>query len=258
MLELKTYVDKFKEDINNENFKNIKDFDTDNIEMFVLALKLGYKDAQRTFTNVNQSVWQKHTGSKEAFYNTFSKELQKIFKKEIDFSPEALFDKFIKFFQNYGYTVTYGQAQKVINMSFKYLYCVDSKNEYKDLYAKCHMPLDSFTIQWYKRHIYPISKNTNCKISANDTWSNMDDPQKYQAIVNDIKLHLHNASITLNGVKEDLPPTPLEAEFVIWPEEVMNQTVANFNKAIDKNYKETDDYRKMLEDTEQYIKRLKG
>ncbi len=38
MLELKNYVDKFKEDINNENFKNIKDFDTDNIEMFVLAL----------------------------------------------------------------------------------------------------------------------------------------------------------------------------------------------------------------------------
>lgn len=255
MLIFENYVSEFKKEIKNEYFRNASTLDVDNKEIFKSALNLGYRDAQRTFIKINEKVWSKD-GAKDKFYNKFSVELQKLFKNKTFFSPEQLFNDFIKFFQKYGYTVTYGQAQKVINMTFKYLYCLDDKKQYKDIFEKCHMPLDSYTLEWYKRHIYPIDKTKNFKITSNDKWSNMD-PQKYQAITNDIKLHLQYASITINGVKEDLPQTPLETEFIIWQEEIMNQTVATFNKAIDKKYNKTDDYRKMLNDTEQYINQLK-
>ena len=255
MLDFKNYFKKFKNEIKNEYFRNASTLDVDNKEIFKLALNLGYRDAQRTFIKINEKVWSKD-GAKDEFYNKFSVELQKLFKNKTFFSPEPLFDDFIKFFQSHGYAVTYGQAQKVINMAFKYLYCLDTKKDYKDIFEKCHMPLDSYTLEWYKRHIYPIDKTKNFKITSNDKWSNMD-PQKYQAITNDIKLHLQYTSITINGVKEDLPQTPLETEFIIWQEEIMNQTVATFNKAIDKKYNKTDDYRKMLNDTEQYINQLK-
>lgn len=49
--------------------------------------------------------------------------------------------------------ITYGQAQKIINMAFKYLYCLYYKyGELKEeQFADCHMPLDSFSLEWFKR-----------------------------------------------------------------------------------------------------------
>ena len=51
--------------------------------------------------------------------------------------------------------ITYGQAQKIINMAFKYLYCICDRCEggekYKKKFDKCHMPLDSFSLEWFKR-----------------------------------------------------------------------------------------------------------
>ena len=258
MLDFEKYVDEFTKEINNEKFNSIKEFEIDNIEIFETALRLGYKDAQRTFTNINQLVWEKHNDSKDQFFDSFSEEIQKIFiKKESNFSPQILFDNFTEFFQKYGYTVTYGQAQKVINMTFKYLYCLDDKKQYKeDIFDKCHMPLDSYTLQWYKRHIYPIDKNKDCKITSNDKWSGMG-PKKYLAIAKDIKKHSRNLTITINGELKKLPASPLEAEFIIWQEEIINQNVASFNKSINKKYSKKDDYREMLKDTEEYINQLR-
>lgn len=49
----------------------------------------------------------------------------------------------------------YGQAQKIVNMAFKYMYCVwYGKKEYKEYLEKCevcHMPLDSFSLEWINR-----------------------------------------------------------------------------------------------------------
>ena len=42
--------------------------------MFETALRLGYKDAQRTFTNINKLVWEKHNDSKDKFFDSFSEE----------------------------------------------------------------------------------------------------------------------------------------------------------------------------------------
>lgn len=45
--------------------------------------------------------------------------------------------------------LTVGQAQKVINMSFKYLMCCDDIRQTKlTHFTWCHMPLDSVTLEW--------------------------------------------------------------------------------------------------------------
>lgn len=59
----------------------------------------------------------------------------------------------------------FGKAQKVINMAFKYLYCFDDAPLYPDHFKHCHMPIDSYTLNWcfdnfakkfYKKAISPI------------------------------------------------------------------------------------------------------
>lgn len=260
MLDTNEYICKFKEEIKNEYFNTATTLDVDSIETFKHALKLGYRDSQRTFSKINEKVWSKQV-TKDEFYNKFSVELQKIFKRETDFSPETLFVDFFNFFQNYGYRVTYGQAQKVINMAFKYLYCLDTKKEYKDIFDKCHVPLDSFTLAWYKRNILKKTDAKDYQIKSEDSWSKLS-KEKYTHIQELIKTRVgEGLKIKINGNELYLPQTPLEFEFIIWQEEIMNQAVANFNKTIYKSINETyntkDDYRTMLKDTDKYIKKLK-
>lgn len=47
--------------------------------------------------------------------------------------------------------MTYGQAQKIINMAFKYLYCCRHDSAMEERFKACHMPLDSFSLEWFKR-----------------------------------------------------------------------------------------------------------
>ncbi len=260
-MELTTYVDKFKEDIKNEYFNSTTTLNVDNVKIFEHALKLGYRDAQRTFHKINEKVWST-SKAQDKFYSEFSSKLQEIFKYEIIFSPEALFDKFIEFFHNHGYTVTYGQAQKVINMAFKYLYCLDNREEYKEnIFDKCHIPLDSFTLAWYKRNILRRTDDKKYQIKSDDSWSKLS-REKYTNIQELINSRVSEGlKIKINGNDLPLPKIPLEFEFIIWQEEIMNQAVANFNKTIYKSineiYNATDDYRMMLKDTDKYIKQLK-
>ncbi len=44
---------------------------------------------------------------------------------------------------------THGFAQKFVSMSFKYMYCFDGA--IKDNFAYCKLPLDKYTIKWYRK-----------------------------------------------------------------------------------------------------------
>ncbi len=61
----------------------------------------------------------------------------------------------------------FGKAQKLINMSFKYLYCFDDfRIQHREKIENCHIPLDSFRLNWYKDNIIlnkNKSKNNNAK-----------------------------------------------------------------------------------------------
>lgn len=52
------------------------------------------------------------------------------------------------------YQVTFGHAQKIVNMAFKYLYCCHGAEKYEDtVFSHCHMPLDRNTIADYRKYI---------------------------------------------------------------------------------------------------------
>ena len=81
--------------------------------------------------------------------------------------------------------LTYGQAQKIINMAFKYLYCIfaekEELEEKKGKFKYCHMPLDKFSLEWVKRY-FSSSGNGYWEKSTGETlkkgsvmaWSRME------------------------------------------------------------------------------------
>lgn len=64
--------------------------------------------------------------------------------------------------------ITYGKAQKIVNMTMKQLYCFDNAKLYKNTVFKfCHIAIDSFILDFFCG---------NCK--GKPTWSNLT-PKQY-------------------------------------------------------------------------------
>lgn len=58
--------------------------------------------------------------------------------------------------------ITYGKAQKIVNMTMKQLYCFDNAPEYKSsVFQHCHIPIDSIILEFFN-------------ISAPGGWSGLD------------------------------------------------------------------------------------
>ena len=156
----KDYVFEFKTQRSKWEYKTI------NEEAIKQAVNNAYNDAKRTMNgiskvdselkkakeNVIELLKLYFTGAVPENTKDFDKkhnEMCKAWQKE--FSLPAL--------------KTYGKAQKIVNMSFKYLYCCeeDSKNDY---FKYCHMPLDSIILEWFKReynktHIKKLTEKKN-------------------------------------------------------------------------------------------------
>lgn len=98
--------------------------------------------------------------------------------------------------------LTIGQSQKIINMAFKYLYCCeDIRGKYNKHFAYCHMPLDSYTLNWY----------SGDKKYQGTPWSKINAICEYFDIQNRIRDRLCHGNVLLE-------------EFSIWLEEKKKQT----------------------------------
>lgn len=80
--------------------------------------------------------------------------------------------------------ITYGKAQKVVNMTFKYLSTCDNADEYEERFQYCHMPLDSYILEWYYSKVKP-----NVKKSHHKKWSTLSEDEYFE-IQNDIRAYL--------------------------------------------------------------------
>lgn len=256
------YRDQFIKSINKDPFfkyvcpknspeKSPVEFDINNFDLFKAAVEQGYNDAKRTFTGIGEK-WGK-TLDKEDFFESLAREIQKVFlekePKEFDDWHKETCDLFISKLKEH-YPATYGQAQKVINMAFKYLYCLkeaDAK-EYKIIFDKCHMPLDSYTLEWIFQELYPqytfkgmnillISSNTNegekFYKKYTPSWSNLNLPMNAEnALDEDNNYSYVLIKNLVNFHLKDIPP--LKAEFVIWPEIQMKLVTKEFISALKK------------------------
>lgn len=112
----------------------------------------------------------------------------------------------------------FGKAQKFVNMTFKYLYCFDNAEKYEDHFKFCHMPIDSYTLNWYFDNQKQLQKQKKITKSAIKNWSSLTERQ-YGSLKDDIR--------------EMLPgETPLLVEFRIWPQEIAKVEEKELAKAI--------------------------
>ncbi len=92
----------------------------------------------------------------EVILRPFADKIWKYFNQEpnttntqanFDAFHEALCDEFLDIFiADRRYTHTYGNAQKMVNMMFKYLSCFNDYNDFADLFSYCHIPIDSIIL----------------------------------------------------------------------------------------------------------------
>ena len=136
-------------------------------------------------------------------------------------------------------SITYGKAQKVVNMTFKHIYCLDGAYIKEDWFLPCHIALDSFTLEWFCRSVNGITKG------CVDSWSTLqnsaknsaDLPKRYAGMKMYTKtvekangkpsetnyFYTYDEIVTrIRNYFEGKHPfkglCPLQAEFYIWPE----------------------------------------
>ena len=136
------------------------------------------------------------------------------------------------------YNVEYGKAQKIVNMTFKYLYC----NNYskKSKYDHCHIPLDSVILDWIwdNKAILDDSYN-NLKIEKRflkkyfDSWNNL----KYDSeniIVDDKNGEVRYSYMFYQNLIREFCEgkecTPLQLEFLVWPQYQWERAAKEFYK----------------------------
>ena len=164
----------------------------------------------------------------EEFAEQLIKDLTEIEKiknqDEFDKKHKELCDKFLEIFENKNYNnknkiiIQFGKAQKVVNIFFKYLYCLYDGNKFDNVYKYCHMPLDSYILNWVR---YVVCDDTEelkeiKKVINDNSWSNLDYEQ-YIRIQNIIQNFLKN--------QKEWPENPFFAEFYIWPEEQLFESL---------------------------------
>lgn len=177
------------------------------------AVKLAYIDMQPR-TIKGHGNFEK---PKEESAEWWAKRLVEYFKKpkETRTAFESWHQKvcsdYLQFYKTkYKYELSFGKAQKILNMTFKYLYCGWREN-HPEAFAFCHMPLDSIILNWYRIRIDEKQKTA---------WSNLD-YDEYSYIEERINNYLKNKNMR-----------PIHAEFEIWHLERQNKKLSDGIRAI--------------------------
>lgn len=186
-----------------------------------IAICRAYEDSQpRTIKGHNSDgLFEWSTNPMSVLYNSMSdfinsEECEK-FEKWHENTCENFLDEYNEFLKGKNCSMqAYGKAQKIINMTLKYLYCMcDCKERFKD----CHMVIDSYTLEWFFRaqNEYEEFKSNKYYKSRIGCWSNMQNGN-YKKIQERIRTIIEKSNnYKIGGEKM----TPFQAEFIIWEEE---------------------------------------
>ncbi|MCI9617489.1 MAG: hypothetical protein HFG31_05745 [Eubacterium sp.] len=249
------YIEKFfeyeieKDENGESNWKNNK---------YLSAIKKAYDDTKRTFSKINShadidSFWKElieEIKIKEVCENGNITSLDKF-----DEAHRKMCTKVLEMFREKRQyvSITYGQAQKIINMAFKYLYAYDSiKGKTKNIYKYCHMPLDKYTLAWYRRVKEKMKEKMREKekeyylVESNFAWSKKIDATK-EGYENYLKIQ--------NGIRLCLGEEVLKKEFEIWDREKQIDTLSVIIKSIN-NLKEIKTLKENVPALEQIKKNL--
>ena len=201
--------------------KNVKicdvPFDINKNDLFGEALYLGYLDTCRNI-EINKEI---RTDRKKPYQDTsedgIPNKLKNYFcvkapnKQELfDLTHKELCKTLQeKYASDYKCDLKYGQAQKIVNMAFKYLYCCKGIDE--KYFEYCHMPLDKFTLLWF-------GKITGIYIT---TWYVIED-NLYDQIQKRIRDYVKKEYSNQKNV--------LDVEFSVWKEIKENTYDLSYDK----------------------------
>ncbi len=168
------------------------DFFVDDI--ITLAMDKAYRDLMRTIRGFAYN--QEHDviirNARETLYSSITAILSSEVNTQSDFDrlhKSACYDLILSFGEQ---AFTVGQAQKWINMTFKYLHLLDYSDVQK-VYEYCHVPIDNYMLNITN---YSMSK----------AWSKLNDYQEYLEYQNWFRTAYPN-------------DIPLDKEFYLWLEE---------------------------------------
>ena len=144
-----------------------------------------------------------------------------------------------------------GKAQKIVNMTFKYMYCCKNASG-KDVFKYCHMPLDTYILEWFCDECIEDKLDISKTQIKETSWSNLEygEPDKVYS-------YLWIQNIIRNGLKSS-DRTLLEAEFFIWPEQQMRKAIKNIKDQmfLDEEYPDYSVNLGVDENVHERIKRL--
>ena len=152
---------------------------------------------------------------------------------EFDLFHKECCHMFLDIFASHGYHHNYGNAQKFVNVLFKYLSCYSDAFMFEKKFQFCHMALDGFTYAGgyrlcYYRDVVCEERRTNQHLTS---WSKLTESE-YDEIANKLATHVAKRPKTYNTylrfchslglftrvelLKNDYVLTIFEAEFFIW------------------------------------------
>lgn len=171
------------------------------------CISLAYADLQRTVRGIRKSE------NREKIRKAADSHLYEQFTSLQATSPSSreAFDQWhqqtcvalIDIYQKHGYQPFYvGQAQKWLNMAFKYVYTVGEQriSGYSKLYSFCHVPLDNYVISELRKYGFNLKPGGWSRIGSYDNYLSYQD-----------------------WIREQFSESPLDLEFRLWLESRRNQ-----------------------------------
>ena len=211
-----------------------------------IAVSWAYNDAKRTMHGITKD-------DREEAEDAIVKEFKAYFtnpapcEKKFKESHIRLCNAWINSFEDGSSLGTYGKAQKIVNMTFKYLYCCTNIDNFENHFKYCHMPLDSFTLEWCKRNIQEIEPNkigswSKMKDEKSDTYKESKNIEKYS-------YHYYVARIRDYVAINKIELTPLQLEFIIWPKMQLELATENYLFTLTDEYKKTSEKEKLRKES---------
>lgn len=157
---------------------------------------------------------------------------------------------FLKSLEKDYENLCYGKAQKIVNMMFKHLYCLNGAEKYdKQGYFKyCHLTLDSFTLEWFHRNVVKKGKV--------GVWSNLcydesaTEHEKYIYYISEIETYFKG-----NRIPNEL--TPFQFEFYMWPDMQIQLAAEAFYFSMNENMTSDDRNKFRSQNTTEKIKEIR-
>lgn len=159
------------------------------------AFELAYYDAQRTLRGIGKNPHRREIKQGifeivSEFYGDVAKNFKYYSLKDFDGTHLLVCNKIIACGEKFGHNIFFGQAQKIVNMFFKYVLLVDDRLNLHINYF--HVPFDEVILNGIANGDYPMKIRSYA--GACLPWSKITDYNVYMSLQEELR-HLYECPI---------------------------------------------------------------